>query len=61
MVAIVTGNCLGLSNSSAVVLGDPGLFGKAALGNGYDRVCLNAATGNLVVQGCAGHWRKVSV
>ncbi|TDP71061.1 LysM peptidoglycan-binding domain-containing protein [Roseateles toxinivorans] len=51
MVAIVSGNSLGLGLSSWATLGQRGVFGDASLGrtggNGY----VNVATGNLVLQG----------
>ncbi|MBT9458004.1 MAG: LysM peptidoglycan-binding domain-containing protein [Burkholderiaceae bacterium] len=51
MVAIVSGNSLGLGLSSWTTLGQRGVFGDASLGrtggNGY----VNVATGNLVLQG----------
>lgn len=51
MVAIVTGNGLGLVNTSYTVLGQTqGVFGDAAFGSAGARVYINAATGNLVVQ-----------
>ncbi|HEV8689542.1 MAG TPA: hypothetical protein VGQ91_04535, partial [Ideonella sp.] len=50
MVAIVSGNSLGLDLGSAGVLGNQGLWGSAGQGNGGEQVYVNAATGNLVVQ-----------
>jgi len=49
MVAIVTGNGLGLSGSSASVLGAGGQIGNAATGLGPDGAYVNAQTGNLVI------------
>src|SRR5262245_13362795 len=50
MVAIVTGNGLGVFNSSANVLGGVGVLGMGALSQG-GRSYVNAANGNLVLQG----------
>jgi YD repeat-containing protein len=50
MVAVVTGQGLGLLNSSAELLGQRGPFGNASLGNARNAAYLNAATGNLVLQ-----------
>jgi YD repeat-containing protein len=49
MVAIVTGNSFGIARSSAAVLGAQGQFGLAQMGRGNDRVYVDAATGNLVI------------
>ncbi|WEF33217.1 hypothetical protein [Pseudoduganella chitinolytica] len=49
MVAIVSGNGLGVTNSSAGVLGQSGLFGKSTYGSSGEAAYVNAATGNLVV------------
>lgn len=50
MVAIVSGNGLGLFNSSLGLLGAAGADGNAGLGRSGEGVYLNAATGNLVLQ-----------
>src|SRR5688572_16412434 len=50
MVSVVGGAGLGLSNTSRELAGAAAGLGEAALGRGPERVTLNAATGNLVVQ-----------
>src|SRR5688572_11393233 len=50
MVAIVSGNSLGLSLSSFGTLGSSGVFGNALQGRGSQFAYVNAATGNLVLQ-----------
>ena len=50
MVAIVSGNSLGLSNTSAAVLGQNGLIGEAADGATKDAAIVNVSNGNLVLQ-----------
>ncbi|MBI3229247.1 MAG: RHS repeat protein [Burkholderiales bacterium] len=50
MVAIVTGQGLGLSNSSASVLGQQGQFGAALLGKKNEAAYVNALNGNLILQ-----------
>ena len=50
MVALVTGGGLGLNLGSGSVLGGAGVGGSAAFGRQSDRVYVNAANGNLVVQ-----------
>jgi YD repeat-containing protein len=50
MVAIVTGNALGLNTSSLAVLGQRGSTGSATTGRNGDMAYVNAATGNLVLQ-----------
>jgi hypothetical protein len=50
MVAIVAGNGLGLFNASPNVVGEAGVLGQSALGQGSSSAIVNAATGNLVLQ-----------
>ncbi|HEF5873488.1 TPA: LysM peptidoglycan-binding domain-containing protein, partial [Burkholderia cenocepacia] len=50
MVAIVTGNGLGLQSSSALGLGARGQLGTASFGQAGEQVYVNAANGNLMVQ-----------
>ncbi|QSI29786.1 hypothetical protein GNX71_09405 [Variovorax sp. RKNM96] len=50
MVAIVSGNSLGLSLSSLTTLGQRGLVGSAGQGRNGELAYVNAATGNLVLQ-----------
>jgi hypothetical protein len=50
MVAIVSGNSLGLNLTSAAQLGDAGVLGNAALGQAREAAYLNVANGNLVLQ-----------
>ena len=50
MVAIVAGNGLGLLNTSLNIVGEAGVIGQSALGQGSSRAIVNAATGNLVLQ-----------
>ena len=50
MVAIVSGNTLGLNLTSKGVLGGQGISGNAATGQGGEQVYVNASTGNLVMQ-----------
>ena len=50
MVAIVSGNSLGLNLTSNGVLGAAGLYGDPKMGQGGEQVYVNASTGNLVMQ-----------
>ncbi|WP_394539614.1 hypothetical protein PRJ39_02970 [Lysobacter enzymogenes] len=50
MVAIVTGNGLGLQASSALGLGGRGQIGTAGFGKAGEQVFVNAATGNLILR-----------
>src|SRR5262245_25738206 len=51
MAAIVTGSSLGILQGSAALLGAQGQLGTSTHGRAGERVYLNAATGNLVIQG----------
>jgi large repetitive protein len=50
MVAAVSSSGLGLFGSSRNILGGAGTQGDPSVGRGTDRVYVNAATGNLIVQ-----------
>ena len=50
MVAIVSGLGLGLFNSSGSVLGGAGSIGSSGSGRGGERIAINSATGNLILQ-----------
>ena len=50
MVAIVSGNGLGLDLTSKNVLGAQGVYGDPTTGQGGEQVYVNAANGNLVMQ-----------
>jgi len=49
MVAVVAGKGLGVLETSAARLGGAGIVGDAGMGRGNDRVYVNAANGNLVI------------
>lgn len=51
MVGIISGNSLGLSSGSLATLGQKGLIDQAESGRNGERVYVNVANGNLVVQG----------
>ncbi len=51
MAAVVSGGALGILQGSAALLGSAGQLGSAAHGRAGERVYVNAATGNLVIQG----------
>ena len=55
MVAIVSGEGLGLSTSSLSTLKAQGRIGDAQQGRGNDRIYLNIANGNLVIQSLDEH------
>ena len=50
MVAIVSGNGFGLTNTSGGVLGQQGLFGGALHGTGREGAYVNVFNGNLSLQ-----------
>src|SRR5215475_9828072 len=50
MVAIVAGNGLGLLNTSLNILGESGVLGQSALGQGASGAFVNGATGNVILQ-----------
>src|ERR1700737_4721048 len=50
MVAVVSGNGVGLGNTSLNTLGSQGAVGKASEGNAGEQVYVNSSTGNLVIQ-----------
>ncbi|HVZ42234.1 MAG TPA: hypothetical protein VHA82_00375, partial [Ramlibacter sp.] len=50
MVAIVSGNTLGLGLTSLATLGEAGVTGQAASGSSSERAYVNVANGNLIVQ-----------
>jgi len=51
MTTIVSGNGLGLLNTSLYVLGPQGGLGQAAQGQAGEQIYVNARSGNLVVHG----------
>ena len=50
MVAVISGNGLGVNNTSASTLGSQGAVGSASEGNSGEQVYVNSSTGNLVIQ-----------
>src|SRR5438105_2257796 len=50
MVAIVSGSTLGLFNTSAATLGGGSSVGPGVPGRNGERVIVNAANGNLIIQ-----------
>ena len=50
MVAVVSGNGLGLGNSSLKSLGSAGALGSASEGRAGEQVYINSTTGDLVIQ-----------
>ncbi|QVN23622.1 LysM peptidoglycan-binding domain-containing protein [Burkholderia pyrrocinia] len=50
MVAIVTGQGLGLQSSSSTALGSRGVLGNAAFGQTGEQIYVNAENGNLMLQ-----------
>src|SRR5215510_6194212 len=50
MAAIISGNSLGLSNSSLATLGGQGVLGSAPNGRSGENVYVDSVTGNLVLQ-----------
>ena len=50
MVAIVSGNTLGLLGGSSATLGQQGTFGNAAIGKSNEQGYLNVSNGNVVMQ-----------
>ncbi len=50
MAAIISGNSLGLTNSSLASLGGQGLLGTAQTGRAGENVFVDSTTGNLVLQ-----------
>ena len=50
MVAVVSGNGVGLERSSLKVLGSLGQIGDAGFGRAGDSLYVNSANGNVVLQ-----------
>jgi YD repeat-containing protein len=50
MAAIISGNSLGISNSSLFILGSQGLFGNSQTGRSGENLYVDIATGNVVLQ-----------
>lgn len=49
-LAVVSGNCLGVSLTSLATLGQHGVLGQATQGRSGEQVYVNIANGNLVLQ-----------
>src|SRR4051794_33526582 len=50
MVAVVSGNGLGLGNSSLNTLGGQGAVGNASEGKAGEKVYVNSSNGDLIIQ-----------
>jgi len=61
MVAVVSGNNLGISLSSWTALGQRGVFGDALQGRGGETAVVNASNGNLVLQDHDDRWSGVGL
>jgi hypothetical protein len=58
MVAVVSGNGLGLGNSSLNTLGSQGAVGNAAEGKGGEQVYVNSSNGDLIIREQETTWRR---
>src|SRR3954466_3086410 len=50
MVAVVTGNGIGLLDTSINTIGAAGVLGQSSLGQGNTRATINVVNGNLILQ-----------